>query len=233
MVEIRNLAAFVTLQQLELQLQHPQGFMFPVTLDYRRAIFLPESKRLLISDLHWGKGEIFRKHGIPVPFSAFEADLQSLSGLLHHYSPEQILVLGDLIHGKTGLTEPLIETVCAWRKQYPNKMILVAGNHDRAVESLADACEIDVLYSNLKENCFLFSHHPWHEPGFYTWCGHIHPTIRLTSATDMLRLPCFHLTANQGTLPAFSSFTGGYNVKPQPTDHIVAISANELIPISL
>jgi DNA ligase-associated metallophosphoesterase len=221
----------MTLKQLSLQLQLPNGQVEPIVLDYRRAVLLETSKTLLISDLHWGKGETFRRYGIPIPQNAFEADLQRLSALIRFHSPSRILILGDLIHGKAGLTAGLLQAVCDWRASYPISMTLVAGNHDRHVQNLADSCGIDVTYSNLREDGFLFSHHPIEEAGFYTWCGHIHPAILLTSPTDNVRLPCFHLTNTQGTLPAFSYFTGGYNVKPRIGDQVVAISGDSLIPL--
>ena len=45
-------------------------------------------------------------------------------------------------------------------------------------------------------------------------CGHVHPVIRLQSAIDSLRLPCFYheYPLQRLTLPAFGSFTGGYEV---------------------
>jgi hypothetical protein len=48
-------------------------------------------------------------------------------------------------------------------------------------------------------------------------------------------LPCFHFTANQCVLPAFSRFTGKHLIEPSEGDQVYAIADREgariLIPI--
>jgi hypothetical protein len=45
---------------------------------------------------------------------------------------------------------------------------------------------------------------------------------------ESLRLPCFHFSQRIGTLPAFSSFTGGFRVRPAAND-VVFVSADESV----
>lgn len=220
-------------QQIEVQLALPDGAIDPVTLDYRRAAFLQEQATLLVSDLHWGKGETFQKHGIPLPAALVLADdLQRLSDLINFHRPRRLLILGDLIHGREGLTPSVMETVLAWREQHSLPILLVQGNHDRAVQSAAHTWDIEVSVTDIREGNYLFSHHPRVAPEAFNWCGHIHPAIRLRSKTDRLRFPCFHLTPAQGTLPAFSFFTGGYNIQPGPADQIFAVGDPFITPVS-
>ncbi|WP_373531925.1 ligase-associated DNA damage response endonuclease PdeM [Vampirovibrio sp.] len=207
------------------------GVSFQVTLDHRRAGYLPHCGSLLVSDLHWGKSETFRQHGIPIPDALLLADLARLSALIEDYQPRRLLVLGDLIHGGLGLSEGLHEKILTWRAQNPISVVLVAGNHDRKMHTVAAQWGIDVIEQALREPPFLFSHQPEIETGFFNWCGHIHPAVKICSASDSLRLPCFHLTPHGGTLPAFSKFTGGFNIKPTRQDRIFALSDDLVIPV--
>jgi uncharacterized protein len=221
---------------LKISIEHTlaSGQRFPVVLDARRAAYLPDSSTLLVSDLHWGKGETFRLHGIPIPDSVLQSDLARLSELIADYQPTRLLVLGDLIHGVWGLTDELNRKIKEWRGENGLPIILIAGNHDRQVDKVAQGWGIDVVKDSLLEPPFLFSHHPEmdaNQPDLYNWCGHIHPVIRLSSAMDRLRLPCFHLQAYGATLPAFSEFTGGYNIQPKTGDRVFALSDGILIPI--
>lgn len=221
----------VTSQQVTLSLPLPSGYHADIMLDCRRAVYLADLQILLVADLHWGKGETFRKYGIPIPHSVLHADLARLSDLLAFYQPERLFVLGDLIHGREGLTPDLTETIVSWREHHRLPICLMEGNHDKAIDRVADAWSITVVPEYWQEGGFLFSHAPMQQEGYFNWCGHIHPTIRLSSPTDQLRLPCFQLTETQGLLPAFSLFTGGFNIQPQPSDQVFVVGEDFVVPV--
>src|SRR5262249_44263696 len=147
--------------------------------------------------------------------------------------PKRLIILGDLIHGPTGLTDVLNQQIIDWRARHAGEMILVAGNHDRCIESVAARWNIEVIQNALVEPPFSFFHHPEIQENGFNWSGHVHPTIRLSSATDTLRLPCFYFTETGATLPAFSEFTGGYNIQPKPADKVYALSEGQVIPIGI
>lgn len=216
---------------LEIEQALPSGVTFNAILDARRAAYLPASASLLVSDLHWGKSETFRKHGIPIPDALLLSDLARLTALIDEYQPLRLLVLGDLIHGGLGLTEELDQKILAWRSENGIPLTLIAGNHDRKVDAVAERWGIEVIWETLREPPFLFSHHPEVEADYFNWCGHIHPTVKISGFSDSLRLPCFHLTPSGATLPAFSEFTGGFNIKPAPKDRIFALSDGLVIPV--
>jgi len=213
-----NLQQEKTSQIAVHDVRHSNGRTEQVTLDYRRAVYRPEHGTLLVADLHWGKGETFRHWGIPIPGNVFTFDMQRLAGLVETYSPQKIVVLGDLIHGKYGLTAQLIETIQDWRQQYPVSMNLVLGNHDRVVKSVREhllTWSIDWHAGPLEEEGFVYSHEPLKEYTGFNWYGHLHPTFRVKSPGDVVRLPCFYIGNNFGILPAFNVFTGGFNIAPQ------------------
>jgi len=216
---------------VEIEQTLPSGLSFPAVLDGRRAVYLPDGERLLVTDLHWGKGETFRRHGIPIPQAVLQADLARLSSLLDEYQPKCLMILGDLIHGPAGLTDELVQRILEWRNKQACPIILIAGNHDRRIEGVATIWNIEVCREVMVEAPFSFSHHPESRENSFNWSGHVHPTIRLSSATDTLRLPCFHFSEMGATLPAFSEFTGGYNIQPKPGERVYALSDGLVIPI--
>lgn len=208
------------------------GQSFTVVLDARRAAYLPQTGHLLVSDLHWGKSETFQRHGIPIPDSLLQSDLARLTALIETYQPKSLLVLGDLIHGKLGLSEELNRKILAWRAANSLPISLIIGNHDRSVSLVAEQWGIALVGEQARHAPFLFSHHPETEANWYNWCGHIHPMVQVRSKHDSLRLPCFHLTPIGATLPAFSEFTGGATIKPASGDEIFALAEGHIIPLS-
>jgi len=69
-----------------------------------RAVWDPEQRTLLVADLHLGKAEVFQAHGVALPSDGDGASLNALLELSHRFHPAQVVVLGDLIHGRVGLT---------------------------------------------------------------------------------------------------------------------------------
>mgnify|MGYP003342002372 CR=1 FL=1 len=72
-----------------------------------KAIWEPQRRILLVADLHLGKAETFQSHGIALPSDGDAATLNALLELASHWRPQQVVVLGDLIHSRLGLTAEL------------------------------------------------------------------------------------------------------------------------------
>ena len=64
----------------------------------------------MVADLHLGKAEAFQAHGIPSQ-ATVTAALNPLLDLCHQWEPRQLLLLGDLIHAREGLTPALRQTL--------------------------------------------------------------------------------------------------------------------------
>ena len=179
--------------------------------DCRRAILWARRKILIASDLHWGKTQFLRSHGIAISDRIFDEDLLRLSKLVKEYNPETVLVLGDLIHHQKSLSSSVIEKVAYFRNEHPCEFILLKGNHDRYTkfpESWGIVEENDFYIDD-----FYFSHEFKKEMKDFQFSGHIHPLMRLRSGVDELRLPSFILGEEFCLLPAFSHLTGGQDVK--------------------
>jgi DNA ligase-associated metallophosphoesterase len=179
--------------------------------DHRRAVYWPRRKVLLAADLHWGKTQYLRNHGIAVTDNVFEADLRRLTGLLTDYEVRTLLVLGDLVHHEAALSRGVVERVAELRDAYPCELLLVTGNHDRYTRfppSWGVVEEPDFYIGD-----FYFTHEPVVGNRGFTFAGHLHPMLRLRAGFDVLRLPTFILGDGFCHLPAFSAFTGGQDVK--------------------
>ena len=205
----------------------------PVELLPQRAVYWPAAKTLLTADLHWGKCQTFRSHGIPIPGGILDADLDRLTGLVRQTGASRVVFLGDLIHGRFGMTSAVKAKVADWRKSdIPDvELVLVRGNHDRHCKRFPDDWRIDVRSEVMLEGPFALAHHPEAVEGHYTWAGHIHPAITLSGRADTLRLPCFHVGEQVGVLPAYGSFTGGFGISREKGDRIFAVVEQALIEV--
>ena len=103
-----------------------------------RAVWLPQARALLLADLHLGKAETFQAHGIPLPSDGDAGTLNTLLELAARWRPAQVLVLGDLIHGRLGLTGELRQKLAALPELLGARLRLVGGGEQQDVP-FADA----------------------------------------------------------------------------------------------
>lgn len=182
--------------------------------DCRRAIYWPKRKILLAADLHWGKTQFLRQHGIAISDKVFESDLIRLSQIMDDYETDTLLVLGDLIHHEKSLSKGVIEKVAYFRHHNPCELVLIKGNHDRYTtfpESWGIVEEQDFYLDH-----FYFTHEYNSKLQHFQFAGHIHPMMRLSAGADQIRLPSYIIDEQFCLLPAFSHLTGGQDVKLRP-----------------
>jgi uncharacterized protein len=186
-----------------------------------RAALVPASRTLLVADLHLGKAATFRRAGIPVPEGSAQRDLERLGQLVADHDVRRLVVLGDLFHAKVGCTPQVFTEFVALRSQIADTaVVLVLGNHDRAVGRLPASLEIDACVPSLDEPPFHFVHEPAtdvtaSDRDLFTVAGHLHPTVSIRSPSgDRLADRCFVAEPSVLVLPAFGSFTGGHRVEP-------------------
>lgn len=183
-----------------------------------RALYWPARGRLLVADLHLGKADVFRRAGIALPRGGTEHDLQRLSALLEATGATALWVLGDLLHG------PLPDSHWreAWRQWRSRHAALdlaaVAGNHDRRLASAE--LGLHLLGETCDDPPFLFCHLPRSVVDRHVVCGHLHPVARVAGMHR--RWPAFWLRNDMTVLPAFSAFTGGTRIRPDPGEALVA-----------
>ena len=185
-----------------------------------RAAFLPSTATLLVADLHLGKAATFRNAGIPVPEGSAQADLARLERLVRDTAARRLIVLGDLFHARSGCTQAVFDEFAASRARMPGtEVLLIPGNHDRAIGKIPASLGIDSCLRTHDEPPFHFVHEPatdLPEPGrtCFTIAGHLHPTVVLRSPSgDRITERCFVAEAATLILPAFGSFTGGHRMR--------------------
>lgn len=200
-----------------------------VVLHADRAMIWPRRRTVFVADLHWGKRETFVVAGIPLPDGLLDHELARIDMLVREFRAERIVVLGDLVHSRAGITEPVIDRIGRWRQGGP-QMVLVRGNHDRHVPELPAGWNIVDTMDTI-EPPFFFTHVPRVEAGYHVLCGHLHPVVRLRSAGDGVRVPCFHLRPGCVVLPAFSEFTGGAVIRRMPQDRVYALAEGHVIDV--
>ena len=177
-----------------------------------RALFLPETKELLICDIHLGKAEYFQQNGIPLPNNSDESNFERIKKIVKKYSPEKLIILGDLFHSKYSVGKTLQKKVEDLPELLKTNVELVLGNHD-------EGCDIKniKIFDIKKTNHITYSHQPFVSADKETLniCGHYHPKINLKNNGDKLSLRCFAMDTNNNTLylPAFGDLTGGYPCK--------------------
>ncbi len=190
-----------------------------------RALFWPARSRLILSDLHLGKADTFRRLGMALPSGGTKLDLERLSVLIAQTGAREAWVLGDFLHGAV---------VASWREQWltwrsANSALdigVLTGNHDASLHAASLA--VTPLGAAVIDAGLAFRHTPDDDPGGqHVLCGHLHPVLRLPGLGR--RWPIFWLGENQTVLPAFSHFTGGMEVSLGHADQFVACVATEVV----
>jgi DNA ligase-associated metallophosphoesterase len=199
-----------------------------------RAAWWPAEATVLVADLHWGKSQTFRALGVPVPCAELEEDLARLGAVVRDTGARRVVVLGDLVHAREGVTEEVIARVAAWRRTHPCAIVLVRGNHDRHVQRLPEAWGIEVVERPLRDGPFVFVHDPEDARGCadaYAFAGHVHPAVRVGRGRLSVRVPCFHVGVRRAVLPAFSTFTGGAALPRAPGDRVYGLVSDSVIDV--
>jgi uncharacterized protein len=201
-----------------------------LTLHTQRAVYWAARRMLLVSDVHFGKGAVFRRAGIAVPSGDTDDDLARLDALFLAFAPERLVVLGDLVHGVATVRSDWVDRVRAWRHSHADvEVTLIAGNHDRHFD--VSSLGIDVVPDRLDIAPFVLSHHPHPQAGGYTLAGHVHPGVVIRDGWRRHRLPAFVFDRDVGMLPAFGTLTGLYEVESAPGREIIAVTPAGLIPV--
>jgi metallophosphoesterase superfamily enzyme len=176
-----------------------------------RALFLPETKELLICDIHLGKAEYFQQNGIPLTNNSDKNNFARIKKIVKKYSPEKLIILGDLFHSKYSIDKTLQKKVEDLPELLKTNVELVLGNHDVG-------CNIKniKIFDIRKTKNITFSH----------------PKIYLKNKGDKLSFRCFAMDKNKNTLflPAFGDLTGGYPCKKSFKKWAI-VSEEEIIEI--
>lgn len=195
-----------------------------------KALFWLEKKILILSDLHLGKVNHFRRSGIAVPPQANQKNIELMVTLFQEWKPDRVIFLGDLFHSHYNQEWEVFGQVLNY---FPAVSFeLVMGNHDIMSEHQYLKHRLIINDPVLREKPFIFSHDELNEipEGYYLLSGHIHPGVTIKGmGKQRLRLPCFWFGETKGFLPAFGQFTGTHPVKPGARDQVFVVVEGQVI----
>lgn len=196
-------------------------------------------RTLFVADIHLGKAETFRASGVAAPSACTAHDLDRLASLVESTQARRLVILGDLMHARAGVTEAAAEAFRAFAARTgPIETVLVRGNHDRAAGD-PPAPWIGCVDAPHKLGPFTLMHEPPENeepskpnesaaPEIGVICGHIHPVVTLSGGFSRLRAACFWLTGTTLVLPAFGVFTGGKRIAPREGDRVFAVGPDRV-----
>lgn len=167
-----------------------------------------------------------------MPNGMVHSDYERLDALISLFSPEEIIVIGDLFHNQRNKEW---EMFCEWRdRNHHTDFVLVRGNHDIFPAYQYKEAGIKTYPQTLGCGDILFTHDPVTEQSekHFTFCGHVHPGFRMQGkGPDTLMLACFFAAPTYMLLPAFGRFTGLVHVSPKEGDRVYGIAENEVIRV--
>ena len=180
-----------------------------VILDGRLALFHHGQRWLAIADLHFGFEISQRAAGNLFPLWGMRTIQSRVTELIEEYQPEDLLLVGDLIHDRTA-----VPAFLDWIKTVTDStnVVLISGNHDRQLRKQAN------MLTSWRLDGFLFHHgHCEIEPGEEIQViGHHHPAHVVRDGAGLrLKLPAFVQQDHCWIMPAFSQWAAG---TPWPQD---------------
>ncbi len=196
-----------------------------------RTLFWREEQLLVVADPHFGKAQVFRENGIPIPGGTTGVDLERLSRQLERHKARKLLFLGDLIHGRVENQTNLNYQVDKWRRRHKNiELFLAIGNHDLRSGDPPHQFRFDCVAAEIILGPFSFTHKPRRNRSFYGIAGHLHPAVAITGNRGVKEtLPCFCFGPRTALLPAFGGFTGSQVIRPSSDDRIYIVAGDEVI----
>jgi uncharacterized protein len=218
---IKSIFAFEFMEAQISKLWHGEELVFLK----EKALWLPGHQSLLMSDVHLGKMEHFRKHGIAAPVHQEECSV--MDTLIQALCPQKIYFLGDLFHSDPNQAVIHFKD---WRSRWKHlDMMLIKGNHDIFPDTTYKDLGLDVTEQS-KIGSISLLHESQQPEGLPVISGHLHPGVQLVgSGRQRLKYPCFYLKPDHLILPAFGSTTGLYIIQPSIKAEVVVVTPTGLL----
>lgn len=173
-------------------------------------LWLPETRLLCVSDIHFEKGSFFQRFATFLPPYDTRVNLERLKQAIALFEPRILVSLGDSfhdahalarMHGEDGETLlGLIGSVQEW--------VWVEGNHDPSLRGTIPGLHCDQYQCGP----IVFRHVLEPESEDWEISGHYHPKARISLRGHAIRSACFVHSRKRLIMPAFGSYTGGLDV---------------------
>ncbi len=180
-----------------------------VVLDAAGALWLAESRTLIVADLHLEKASSFARRGMLLPPYDTAATLALLTALVLRREPARVVLLGDSFHdcdgyGRLADNDRLRLESLQRRREW----IWISGNHDHTLPAGIGgevAAELNLDGLDLRHEPS-----PHMRPGEVA--GHLHPAAKVRGRGRSMRCRAFATDGRRIVLPSFGVLTGGLNV---------------------
>ncbi len=178
--------------------------------DLAGALYWPEERLLVISDLHLEKGSSFARRGVLLPPYDTASTLDRLAGALSRYAVRTVVALGDSFHDQNGPARlAAADRAKLLELQRGRNWVWIAGNHD---PDPAD-CLGGVFATSLSLWPLSFRHEPTPQASPGEIAGHLHPVARVSRRSHTLTRRCFVSDGARLVMPAFGAYAGGLNIR--------------------
>lgn len=178
------------------------------------ALWLPDHRTLVASDLHLEKGSAFAVRGQMLPPYDSPATLAKLEAEIEALDPARVTLLGDSFHDSKAIDRLSTEDrERVARLAVGRDWVWLEGNHDLvALEGALDALPGRVV-TTLSLGALTLIHEPQPGEAMGEVAGHLHPAARVAAYGRGVRRPCFVTDGKRLLMPAFGAFTGGLDVR--------------------
>ena len=207
-------------------------------VDPAGALWLEDSRTLIVTDLHLEKGSSFARRGTFLPPYDTAATLLALAALVMRRNPRRLVSLGDSFHDSGGygrLIDADRERLAALQRG--RDWIWVSGNHDPALPTEIGG---DVT-AELRVDGLVLRHTPAEGAAAGEIAGHLHPAAKVRGRLGSVRCRAFATDGSRMVLPAFGVLAGGLNVLDRAFQPLFAagalraflIGSGRLFPVAL
>lgn len=180
-----------------------------VVLDPAGALWLPQSRTLVVADLHLEKASSFARRGMLLPPYDTGATLALLAALMARRNPRRVIALGDSFHDSGGygrLSDP--DRLRLTGLQGGREWVWIKGNHD---PEFPEAVGGDAVAEAASDG-LTFRHEPVEGEAPGEVAGHLHPAAKVRGNGRSVRCRAFATDGLRMVLPAFGVLAGGLNV---------------------
>lgn len=177
--------------------------------DMAGALYWPDQRTVVVSDLHFEKGSAFAARGVPLPPYDTAATLDKLKAVLARHRPERVICLGDSFHDQGAVervSRDILDRVRALSDGHD--WIWITGNHDPNPDPLWGGHAL----ADLVLGPLVFRHEAAAAPTGGEISGHFHPKARVRLRGRSVSGQCFVTNGNRLVMPSFGAFTGGLDV---------------------
>lgn len=180
----------------------------PAVLDPSGALWIAQSRLLVVADLHLEKASSYARGRTYLPPYDTHITLIGLARLILRRNPARVICLGDSFHDPGGPDRLGPARTRLSALQANRDWIWIAGNHDPVLpRDLGGDCTKSVTIDG-----FEFRHEPGGPGAELEIAGHLHPVAKIRRRGRSIRRRAFVTDGRRLILPAFGALTGGLNV---------------------